>query len=116
MDPDNGQILSSENPHYHIQAASLTKVITLFLIFEALNQGTVKLNDEFVISKKSPSNHHIYTALFAWVAIFFFQKVTAPNELSRSKLRGSFPSSALSFDLIGRSAATSAGVFSADTV
>ena len=53
MDADNGQILYSENPHNRMQPASLTKVMTLFLIFDALNQGTVKLNDEFVISKKA---------------------------------------------------------------
>jgi D-alanyl-D-alanine carboxypeptidase (penicillin-binding protein 5/6) len=53
MDADNGQILYSENPQNRMQPASLTKVMTLFLIFDALNQGTVKLNDEFVISKKA---------------------------------------------------------------
>jgi D-alanyl-D-alanine carboxypeptidase (penicillin-binding protein 5/6) len=53
MDANNGQILYSENPHNRMQPASLTKVMTLFLIFDALNQGIVQLNDEFVISKKA---------------------------------------------------------------
>ena len=53
VDADNGQILYSENPHHRMQPASLTKVMTLFLIFDALKQEAVQLNDEFVISKKA---------------------------------------------------------------
>jgi D-alanyl-D-alanine carboxypeptidase (penicillin-binding protein 5/6) len=53
MDADNGQILYNENPHNRMQPASLTKIMTLFLIFDAINQGLVQLNDKFVISKKA---------------------------------------------------------------
>lgn len=53
MDANNGQIVNSQNPDHRFQPASLAKVMTLFLIFDALEQGTVKLDDEVVISKKA---------------------------------------------------------------
>ena len=53
MDANSGQIIYSQNPHHRLQPASLAKVMTLFLTFDALDQGAVKLNDELVISKKA---------------------------------------------------------------
>lgn len=53
MDANNGQIVHSQNPHHRFQPASLAKVMTLFLIFDVLEQGAVHLNDELVISKKA---------------------------------------------------------------
>jgi D-alanyl-D-alanine carboxypeptidase (penicillin-binding protein 5/6) len=53
MDADNGQIVYSQNPHHRMQPASLAKVMTLFLIFDALEWGDVQLNDEVLISKKA---------------------------------------------------------------
>ena len=53
MDANDGTIVYSENPYHRLQPASLTKVMTLFLIFDALEQGSVHLNDELVISKKA---------------------------------------------------------------
>jgi D-alanyl-D-alanine carboxypeptidase (penicillin-binding protein 5/6) len=53
MDADTGQILYSQNPHLRIQPASLAKMLTLFLIFDALKQGNIQLDDEVLISKKA---------------------------------------------------------------
>lgn len=53
MDANDGQIVYSQNPYHRLQPASLAKVMTLFLIFDALEQGSVHLNDEVVISKKA---------------------------------------------------------------
>ena len=53
MDANDGQIEYSQNPYHRLQPASLAKVMTLFLIFDALEQGSVHLNDEVVISKKA---------------------------------------------------------------
>lgn len=53
MDANNGQIVYSQNVHHRFQPASLAKVMTLFLIFDALEQGIVHLNDEVAISKKA---------------------------------------------------------------
>jgi D-alanyl-D-alanine carboxypeptidase len=40
MDANTGQILYGQNPHLRIQPASLAKMVTLFLIFDALKQGS----------------------------------------------------------------------------
>ena len=53
MNANTGQILYSQNPHLRIQPASLAKLMTLFLIFDALKQGTIQLNTEVLISKKA---------------------------------------------------------------
>ena len=53
MDANSGQIIYSQNPHHRLQPASLAKVMTLFLIFDALDRGAVKLIDEMVISKNT---------------------------------------------------------------
>ena len=53
MDANTGHILYSQNPDFRMQPASLAKMMTLFLIFDALNQGTIQLNDEVLISKKA---------------------------------------------------------------
>ena len=53
MDANDGQILYNHNPFHRLQPASLAKVMALFVIFDALEQGTVHLNDEIVISKKA---------------------------------------------------------------
>jgi D-alanyl-D-alanine carboxypeptidase (penicillin-binding protein 5/6) len=53
MDANSDQILYSQNPHLRIQPASLAKLMTLFLIFDALKQGKIQLNNEVLISKKA---------------------------------------------------------------
>jgi D-alanyl-D-alanine carboxypeptidase (penicillin-binding protein 5/6) len=53
MDAYTGQILYSQNPHLRIQPASLAKMLTLFLIFDALKQGNIQLDNEVLISKKA---------------------------------------------------------------
>jgi D-alanyl-D-alanine carboxypeptidase (penicillin-binding protein 5/6) len=53
MDAHTGQILYSQNPHLRMQPASLAKMVTLFLIFDALKQGLIQLNTEVPISEKA---------------------------------------------------------------
>ena len=53
MDANTGQILYGQNPHLRIQPASLAKMVTLFLIFDALKQGNIQLGNEVLISKKA---------------------------------------------------------------
>jgi len=53
MDENSGQIIYSQNPFHRLQPASLAKLMTLFLIFDALQQGAVQLTDEMVISKNA---------------------------------------------------------------
>jgi D-alanyl-D-alanine carboxypeptidase (penicillin-binding protein 5/6) len=53
IDAGSGQIIYSQNPYQRMQPASLAKIMTLFLIFDAMMKGDVTLNDEVVINKKA---------------------------------------------------------------
>lgn len=55
MDADTGVILSSQNPDKVLHPASLTKIMTLLLTFEALDRGDVSLNSKFKISRRAAS-------------------------------------------------------------
>ena len=51
MDAGTGEILSQENPDKRLHPASLTKVMTLLMLFEAIETGKTSLNDRIRISK-----------------------------------------------------------------
>jgi D-alanyl-D-alanine carboxypeptidase len=53
MDAETGEILSEQNPDKPVHPASLTKVMTLLLLFDALESGNVRLNDRILISKNA---------------------------------------------------------------
>jgi len=53
LDANSGQFLYAQNPHKSIPPASLTKVLTLFLTFDAIEQGRVRLDDQVPISRKA---------------------------------------------------------------
>lgn len=55
MDADTGQILSQSNADRKLHPASLTKVMTLILTFDAINQGKLSLNDRIKISRTAAS-------------------------------------------------------------
>jgi D-alanyl-D-alanine carboxypeptidase (penicillin-binding protein 5/6) len=50
IDADNGKVLHEVDAHHAWFPASLTKVMTLYMTFTALNQGYVQLNDSMVAS------------------------------------------------------------------
>ncbi|MGE5547211.1 MAG: D-alanyl-D-alanine carboxypeptidase family protein [Solirubrobacterales bacterium] len=50
MDADTGEVLHAENPDAHSYPASLTKVMTLYLLFDALEQGRVSLSTMMPVS------------------------------------------------------------------
>lgn len=52
-DTKSGFILSSRNPNTKIFPASLTKVMTLYMAFEALEEGLLKMEDELPVSVKA---------------------------------------------------------------
>lgn len=60
MDADTNEILHSRNADDARYPASLTKVMTLYLLFDAINAGEVSLNDKMTVSKNAaaqpPSN------------------------------------------------------------
>lgn len=55
LDADTGEILSQSNADKKLHPASLTKVMTLLMVFEALDQGRIKLYDKIPISKYAAS-------------------------------------------------------------
>jgi D-alanyl-D-alanine carboxypeptidase len=60
MDADTGEILHERNADDARYPASLTKVMTLYLLFDAINAGEVSLTDKMTVSryasKQPPSN------------------------------------------------------------
>jgi D-alanyl-D-alanine carboxypeptidase (penicillin-binding protein 5/6) len=53
MDADKGQILYAENADRPVPPASVAKVLSLYLVYEALDEGRVNLQDKVKISKKA---------------------------------------------------------------
>ena len=53
VDFESGWILGSENRDLRIEPASLTKLMTSFLVFEALTKNEIKLSDQVYVSKKA---------------------------------------------------------------
>ena len=53
IDSTTGQELASLDPDAPLAPASLTKIMTTFVVFDALKQGQVQLEDEVTISEKA---------------------------------------------------------------
>ncbi len=55
MDASNGEVLYAKNADARRYPASITKVMTLYLAFEALSNGRLKLDDPVVVSAHAAS-------------------------------------------------------------
>lgn len=53
MDAETGQILSQSNPDKQLYPASLTKIMTLLLTFEAIENGQISLRDRVTMSQRA---------------------------------------------------------------
>lgn len=53
MDADTGAILHQSNPDKTLHPASLAKMMTLLLVFEALDKGQLRLRDRIVVSNNA---------------------------------------------------------------
>jgi len=53
MDAGTGTILYEKNPHEKMEPASITKIMTLLIIFDAIESGKVKLSDVVRVSEKA---------------------------------------------------------------
>ena len=53
IDTTNGNVLARSNPDKAMYPASLTKMMTLYMLFEALESGTITPESEFTFSKKA---------------------------------------------------------------
>src|SRR6266567_345165 len=55
LDAETGQVLSEQNADVLTYPASLTKMMTLFLTFDQLNQGKIRLDQSFAVSEEAAS-------------------------------------------------------------
>jgi D-alanyl-D-alanine carboxypeptidase len=53
VDAESGEVLHSVNADTRNFPASLTKMMTLYMLFEALDQGTVKMHQKMVVSRRA---------------------------------------------------------------
>ena len=53
METNTGRVLVSENADQPRYPASLTKLMTLYMVFDALEKGKISLDDKFVVSEKA---------------------------------------------------------------
>ena len=55
IDQDSGQVLYDHNSHDKLRPASVTKIMSILLIMEALDSGEIKLTDKVPCSEKASS-------------------------------------------------------------
>ncbi len=55
VDADTGQVLFQQNAHDELPLASVTKVMTMLLVMEAVDEGRIDLTDEVTISQRAAS-------------------------------------------------------------
>lgn len=55
MERDTGTVLFEKNPHEKLQPASVTKVMTLLLVMEALDSGKISMDDPITVSPYAAS-------------------------------------------------------------
>nr|WP_276308547.1 D-alanyl-D-alanine carboxypeptidase family protein [Thermoflavimicrobium daqui] len=55
MDAHSGKILFEKNSHEKLSPASITKVMTMLLVMEAIDQGKIKWQDQVRVSEKAAS-------------------------------------------------------------
>lgn len=55
MEASTGQIIYEKNPHERLRPASVTKIMTLLLIYDAIANGSIKWDEEVVVSEHAAS-------------------------------------------------------------
>ncbi len=55
MDARNGEVIHSENADTRLHPASLTKMMTLYVVFEAVQNGEISMDTKVQISRKAAS-------------------------------------------------------------
>ena len=53
MDANSGQVIAAYNPDQHREPASLTKLMTAYVVFHALKDGVIHLDDTAVVSERA---------------------------------------------------------------
>ncbi len=55
VDADTGEVLHARHPNRQAYPASLTKMMTLYMVFEALEKGKLQVNQRLPVSKRAAS-------------------------------------------------------------
>lgn len=55
IDADTGEVLFQQNAHEELPLASVTKVMTMLLVMDAVDSGKISLDDEVTISERAAS-------------------------------------------------------------
>lgn len=53
IDYDTDTIMMQKNPDEKMATSSMSKVMTIYMVFDALKKGNIKLEDEFLVSEKA---------------------------------------------------------------
>ncbi len=53
LDANSGQVIAAQNPEEPVEPASLTKLMSAYVIFEALDSGRLKLDQKVHVSEKA---------------------------------------------------------------
>ena len=53
VDYDTGTVLMAKNADARMPTSSMSKVMTMYMVFDALKAGTVKMDDTFMVSEKA---------------------------------------------------------------
>ena len=53
LDYYTGQVLSEQNADLRLEPASLTKIMTAYVVFDALKNGKIRMSDQVVISERA---------------------------------------------------------------
>lgn len=53
MDHDSGDILYEKNADAPMKPASMSKMMTAYIVFQQLKDGSLKMDDKFIVSKKA---------------------------------------------------------------
>lgn len=55
MEASTGQVIYEKNSGEQVHPASITKIMTLLLIFDALDSGKIKLEEDVTVSEHAAS-------------------------------------------------------------
>jgi len=55
MESETGELLYEKNPHLELPPASMTKIMTMLLVMEAIEEGRARLEDKLVVSELAAS-------------------------------------------------------------
>ena len=55
MEKETGEVLYAENEHEQLEPASVTKVMTILLVMEAIDGGTLRYEDMVTVSANAAS-------------------------------------------------------------